>query len=421
MLRIASLVMILLMSTGVIIPLAGSSAHGLRQNFIAKKRQFHHRRHSRAWWRRYRARMARIRLQRRREAAIMAHRKLVLTPVMPLPMAKSAPVTAPISVPALVPVTTPVSVPVRVPITVAVTVPISVAPTAPIASPVRIPVTIMGTPPEPVTAPVKVSASVPVTAPAKVRPSVPVTSSVTASAKVSVAAPVVTSTRVPVAPVALSPKVPITVPVVASARVPAAIERPAKVSVKTTVSASAGVSVPAPAAASVSSPASTSAPTAAVKPELPAGWNKLASKTGEVKFRTETAAGAVSGIASLDVVAQSRPNPGYLTAREERRLLSGVAIGDLRRIVIDKMISDGGWVTNDYFRDVAGHRVFIVTAQTPGDGRSPDKSWNFYFTEVNGRIYRLTTNTPQEFSERMASEAESFIASFHAISKPANK
>lgn len=120
-------------------------------------------------------------------------------------------------------------------------------------------------------------------------------------------------------------------------------------------------------------------------------------------------------------MAQSRPNPGYLTAREERRLLAGVAIGDLRRIAIDKMISDGGWVTNDYFRDVSGHRVFIVTAQTPGDGRSPDKSWNFYFTEVNGRIYRLTTNTPQEFSERMAAEAESFIASFHAISKPANK
>ena len=63
----------------------------------------------------------------------------------------------------------------------------------------------------------------------------------------------------------------------------------------------------------------------------------------------------------------------------------------------------------------------VVTAQTPGDGRSPDKSWNFYFTEVNGRIYRLTTNTPQEFSGRMAAEAESFIASFHAVSKPASK
>jgi hypothetical protein len=155
---------------------------------------------------------------------------------------------------------------------------------------------------------------------------------------------------------------------------------------------------------------------------LPAGWNTQgASKNGEVKFRTETSAGVLNGQASLGVVALSRPNPIYMPAREERRLLAGVAIADLRRLVIDKMISDGGWVTNDYFRDVAGQRVFIVTAQTPGDGRSPDESWNFYFTEINGRIYRLTTNTPQEFSGRMAAEAESFIASFHAVSKPASK
>jgi hypothetical protein len=152
-----------------------------------------------------------------------------------------------------------------------------------------------------------------------------------------------------------------------------------------------------------------------------AGIPEGAAKNGEMKFRTETAPGGLAGQASLGVVAMSRPNPIYMPAREERRLLAGVAIADLRRLVIDKMISDGGWVTNDYFRDVAGQRVFIVSAQTPGDGRSPDKSWNFYFTEVNGRIYRLTTNTPQEFSDRMAAEAESFIASFHAVSKPASK
>ena len=145
------------------------------------------------------------------------------------------------------------------------------------------------------------------------------------------------------------------------------------------------------------------------------------TKTGEVKFRTETAPGVLNGQASLDVVAQSRPNPMYMSAREERRLLAGVAIADLRRIVIDKMISDGGWVTNDYFRDISGMRVFIVTAQTPGDRRSPDKSWNFYFTEVNGRIYRLTTNTPPQFSQRMAAEAESFITSLSTGSKPATK
>ncbi|MGI8917045.1 MAG: hypothetical protein ACR2H6_00495 [Pyrinomonadaceae bacterium] len=176
------------------------------------------------------------------------------------------------------------------------------------------------------------------------------------------------------------------------------------------------------AATPVATAVRSTVPAAASGPHLPAGWNaQAASKNGEVRFRTETSAGVLNGQASLGVVAMSRPNPIYMPAREERRLLAGVAIADLRRLVIDKMISDGGWVTNDYFRDVAGQRVFIVTAQTPGDGRSPDKSWNFYFTEVNGRIYRLTTNTPQEFSGRMASEAESFISSFHAVSKPASK
>lgn len=159
-----------------------------------------------------------------------------------------------------------------------------------------------------------------------------------------------------------------------------------------------------------------------VKPQLPTGWNTLsANNSSEMKFRTETASGSVNGQASLAVVAQSRPNPGYLSAREERRLLAGVAIADLRRIVIDKMFADGGWVTNDFTREVAGQRVFIVTAQTPADGRLPEKSWNFYFTEVNGRVYSLTTNTPAQFSGRMAAEAESFISSFHAISKPAGK
>ena len=72
-------------------------------------------------------------------------------------------------------------------------------------------------------------------------------------------------------------------------------------------------------------------------------------------------------------------------------MLGGVSFSDLRRIVIDKMITAGGWVNNDYEREVGGHRVFVVTAQTPADGRTSEKVWNFYFTEVNGRIYSLTT------------------------------
>jgi len=130
-----------------------------------------------------------------------------------------------------------------------------------------------------------------------------------------------------------------------------------------------------------------------------------------MKFRTDPVNGAVPGQAALSVVALSRPNPGYLTSREQQRMLGGVSFSDLRRIVIDKMVAAGGWVINDYERELTGHRVLVVTAQTASDGRAPEKAWNFYFTEINGRIYSLTTNTPLQSSERMALEAESFISS----------
>lgn len=119
----------------------------------------------------------------------------------------------------------------------------------------------------------------------------------------------------------------------------------------------------------------------------------------------------VPGNASLSVVALSRPAPAFLTLKEQQQILGGVSFGELRRIVIDKMIAAGGWVTNDFEREVGGRRVFVVTAQTPAAGHSPEKSWNYYFTEVNGRIYSLTTEATGDSSERMASEAEKFIAS----------
>lgn len=162
-------------------------------------------------------------------------------------------------------------------------------------------------------------------------------------------------------------------------------------------------------------PQPTSGSSPAVTPKLPAGWNTVTpANSSEIKFSTGANNAGAPGQASLAVVAQSRPVPEYLSAREQRRMLAGINVADLRRIVIDKMIVTNGWVTNDYQREVNGYRVFIVTAQTPGDARTPEKSWNFYFTEINGRIYSLTTNTPREFSDRMAAEAEAFIASLHA-------
>jgi hypothetical protein len=97
-------------------------------------------------------------------------------------------------------------------------------------------------------------------------------------------------------------------------------------------------------------------------------------------------------------------------------MLAGTSVTDLRRIVIDKMLTAGGWVVNDYQREMAGYRVFVVIGQTPGDARAPETSWNFYFTELNGRIYSLTTNTPQQYSDRMAADAEKFILSLHTAS-----
>lgn len=106
-------------------------------------------------------------------------------------------------------------------------------------------------------------------------------------------------------------------------------------------------------------------------------------------------------------------------------MLAGVAFSDLRRIVIDKMINAGGWVINDYERQVNGARVFVVIAQTPSDGRSPEKSWNFYFAEVDGKIYSLTLNTPLQFSGSLAGEGEKFISSLGARTtssvQPANR
>jgi hypothetical protein len=123
---------------------------------------------------------------------------------------------------------------------------------------------------------------------------------------------------------------------------------------------------------------------------------------------------SMPGSMNLAVVALSRPNPAFLTSREEKKMLGGVAVADLRRMVIDKMVASGGWVVNDFVREINGERVFVVTARTPKDALTPEKAWTFYFTEAGGRIYGLTTDAPVESAERMTNEAERFIQSLRA-------
>ena len=154
---------------------------------------------------------------------------------------------------------------------------------------------------------------------------------------------------------------------------------------------------------------------AVVLPQLPAGWNNAAlANGGELRFRTENTS-SMPGQGSLAVVARSRPNPAYLTQREQRTMLSGVSFSDLRRIAIDKMINAGGWVINDYERQVNGTRVFVVIAQTPSDGRSP-RSRGTSTSEWDGKIYSLTL-TRREFSGRLAAEERDFFPACRQANK----
>src|SRR5678816_4783483 len=71
MLRPIAIALILVLSVGVMLPFA-NEAHGVRQTVQVGQRR-HHRYRSRAWWRRYRAR-----LRQKRLAAEMAHRNATL-------------------------------------------------------------------------------------------------------------------------------------------------------------------------------------------------------------------------------------------------------------------------------------------------------------------------------------------------------
>jgi len=150
---------------------------------------------------------------------------------------------------------------------------------------------------------------------------------------------------------------------------------------------------------------------------LPEGWSAAPLVTKrETNFRVVETNGSPAGQAALSVVAAASPNAGRLSLRDRHRVLAGVSYVELRRTVIDKMITAGGWVVNDVERDLGGRKVFVVVAQTPAanDDRAPEQIWNFYFTEVDGRVYSLATTAPRQSSGRIATDAEKFITSLRA-------
>jgi hypothetical protein len=94
--------------------------------------------------------------------------------------------------------------------------------------------------------------------------------------------------------------------------------------------------------------------------------------------------------------------------------LGGTPVAALRRTVIDRMVAEGGWVTNDFVQEMRGRKVFVVQAQTGAPG-APTQSLTFYFTEIDGRLYSLATTAPLDMAAPVALGSEQFMASLQPV------
>jgi len=154
----------------------------------------------------------------------------------------------------------------------------------------------------------------------------------------------------------------------------------------------------------------------AIVTPLPNNWSAAATTNGSSSFRIASQNGIPEAQAALAVVAAAPPKSFQPLPNEQKRMLGGITFTDLRRSVIDKMITAGGWVVNDRQRDIGGHHVFEVIAQTPAtsDGKS-EQVWNYYFTEINGRVYSLSTRSANAANQKVAADAEQFLSTFRPL------
>jgi hypothetical protein len=107
------------------------------------------------------------------------------------------------------------------------------------------------------------------------------------------------------------------------------------------------------------------------------------------------------------------PAVGESSMAKHARTVGGVATTSLRRGIIDQMIKENGWVVNDYQKLIAGRPVYVVIAQSQGAGGRVT-SRMFHFTEVDGRIYSVATNSPVEQQDRLVAESEKVLDSIQS-------
>jgi len=117
---------------------------------------------------------------------------------------------------------------------------------------------------------------------------------------------------------------------------------------------------------------------------------------------------------SIDVVGQAT---GETVSKGRRTSVGGVSTTKLRRTVIDQMIRENGWVENDYHKEVDGKKVYVVVAKSQGKNNRV-QSRTYYFTESNGRIYRVASKASEGNSENAKKRSEDMIRSIEQSSRP---
>jgi hypothetical protein len=144
---------------------------------------------------------------------------------------------------------------------------------------------------------------------------------------------------------------------------------------------------------------------------LPGGWSSAGAsgRAGEMRFNVRAADGRVRSSA-----VWSRVNLEPAATSDARgKTFGGVPVTTLRRTVINRMVAEGGWVTNDVQRQFGERRVFVVTAQSVA-ANGERRAWTFYFTESEGQVYSLATNAPVEFADTLAAESEQAVMALGA-------
>jgi hypothetical protein len=139
----------------------------------------------------------------------------------------------------------------------------------------------------------------------------------------------------------------------------------------------------------------------------PKGWKSGLISNSELQFRVDDDSGAQIGSASISVVG---PATSADSSNGRNKTVGGVPTNSLRSTVIDRMIKENGWVVNDYQKEIGGKKVYVVVAQSEGAGGAI-QSRMFYFTEVDGRIYSVSTTAPTNSTERIVQESEKVIDS----------